>query len=394
MSSTVKVGERLIISGDFNFGKQGSLWLFDGTAAAPPLSFRSHKDTGMYLDGSSVSFTTGGAKVFEIGPSGVVSTVSVAAPALSTSSLSIAGLATFSTVNVTNQMTVAGLANITSLKVENGSANILTTNDLIALSDANVTGQLTTATLTTSGLATLASANVTGQLTTATLTTSGLATLASANVAGQLTTATLTTSGLATLASANVTGRIICDTLTSNSLVTLASADVVWQLSAGNFTSSGLVTFPSANCSGTITTGTLNTSGLATLGSANVAGVVSAGSLVTSGSANIAGALLPQSQMLYSATTLTSSTTLDPSASIGNKIIIAIQSDTATTQTLPSSSNNTGIYYLFINIGNGAATINTSNSNYFNGDSTFTSFELSKNDTLSVVAFNSNWYTI
>jgi hypothetical protein len=152
-------------------------------------------------------------------------------------------------------------------------------------------------------------------------------------------------------------------------------------LSEGNQTIAGTKTF-----SGTAAfSGSITASGS---GSADFSG--NSGAFSTSTGRNTLNGII-----VYAVNSqLTANATIN-TTSVGTKTFIPLNSSSDFTVTLPSTSGNDGIDYIFVNIGTGAVTIQTSNSSteYFDGNSTYTSIILSQYDRLHIICYNTIWFT-
>ncbi len=114
-----------------------------------------------------------------------------------------------------------------------------------------------------------------------------------------------------------------------------------------------------------------------------------AGGLTLSGTTTFGGALVKSV-----AAAMTSNTTLDVSTT-GVKCILPVSSTAAFTVTLPATTGNDGLEYIFINVNTGDVTITTSTgTEYFDGNSSYTSIIMSQHDRLHIVCYNGMWYTL
>lgn len=139
----------------------------------------------------------------------------------------------------------------------------------------------------------------------------------------------------------------------------------------------------------TISGGMTFSSGL-TVSAGNVSMAGSTGTFTTpSGKTTISGALVKSV-----ASAITANTTLDVSTT-GVKCVLPLSSTGDFTVTLPTTTSNDGLEYLFINTNVGSVTISTaSGSEYFDGNSAYTSLVMEQYDRLHIISYSGMWYTI
>jgi hypothetical protein len=94
-------------------------------------------------------------------------------------------------------------------------------------------------------------------------------------------------------------------------------------------------------------------------------------------------------------TTLTANTTIDTTTTGTVTLIPLSHATTAFTVTLPTTSGNNGLEYIFININAAVVTIQTSNTSaeYFDANSSYSSIALNQNDRMHIICYNGHWYT-
>jgi hypothetical protein len=91
----------------------------------------------------------------------------------------------------------------------------------------------------------------------------------------------------------------------------------------------------------------------------------------------------------------TNTTLVVDSPTTGGKCIIPLNSASAFTVTLPSTTGNSGLIYIFINIGTASVSITTNiSTEYFNGNSQLTTVSASQYDTMTVICYGTNWFII
>lgn len=95
----------------------------------------------------------------------------------------------------------------------------------------------------------------------------------------------------------------------------------------------------------------------------------------------------------YTPTPVTSTSTLTTS----NTTFVPLNSSSAITVTLPTTTGNNGLQYFLVNVNTGTVTVqvNASPSNTnFDGNSAITSVTLIANDRMKIICYNNIWYTM
>jgi hypothetical protein len=91
--------------------------------------------------------------------------------------------------------------------------------------------------------------------------------------------------------------------------------------------------------------------------------------------------------------TLSSNTTLTTTGT--NYSFIPLSSNSDFEVILPTTTNNDGLEYIFINTGVGKVTIKTNSisTEYFDANSSYSSLEMNQYDKLRIICYNGNWFT-
>jgi hypothetical protein len=380
-----------------------AIYVNDGTVAAPSIVFDgdSNKDTGFYrIAENTIGISSGGVNVLSIGPSNTTFSNG------QIFNIGISGIT--STLNVYGLATIADGLNITSGLT---SLQALTTAGLITASAGlNIAnGQ----TLNVGSSGTGSHFNVYGPITGS----SGLSISSGATSIQSLTTAGLIT-GSAGLTIA--TGATSIQALTAAGLITGSAGLTITTgaTSLQSVTAAGLIT---ANLGLTVTSGVTSLQALTAAGTiTTAAGTVSAPSIIftpdtTTGlyriGINNIGITTNGIKRIDISNTLTQITTdllttggyrRNTSVNSGTSVtlttsdnLVEFSSSSNVTVTLPTISGNAGREYTLVRTGSGTVTINTFSASEFIDDGTSTSISLTAlYNRITLVCGSSQWYSM
>jgi len=252
---------------------------------------------------------------------------------LSSTTLTVSGLATVDSLSVATNAAVTGTLSVAG---NAGVAGTTTTNVLSVATDAAVTGTATIGTLSVAGNAGVAGTTTTNVLSVATNAAIGTLTVAgNAGVAGTTTTNVLSVAtdaavtGTATIGTLSVAGNAgVAGTTTTNVLSVATNAAVAGTATVGTLSVTGNAgvagTTTTANLAVTVNATVANTASVSALlvsNNASVGGTTFTGNLIVSGTASVAGATTLNSLAATGNAVIGGSATANSLAVTGNAVV-------------------------------------------------------------------------